>query len=105
MRYILVVVIITAFLLVLLAMCFQTSTDSQSQVAQPVIRNDKTSNAPCMKESEIADRLQQLVTEKTRAEHQTIRATFREKASQSAECRKQVVMHLMAALNTSDRDR
>jgi hypothetical protein len=98
------VVITTAFLLVLVAMCFQKSTDSQSQVAQPVTKNDRNSNGPCMKDSEIADTLQRLVTEITRAEHQTIRATFREKASQSPECRKQVVERLITALNESDRD-
>jgi len=57
-----------------------------------------------MQESEIADTLQQLVTSPIEAERQTILATLRDNASQSAECRKQIVVRLIAELKESDRD-
>src|SRR5215211_4171259 len=104
MRYIFFVVIITAFLVVLGGTSCEKNTDFQSHAVQPVTQNDRNSNRSCMQESEIADTLQQLVTSPIEAERQTILATLRDNASQSAECRKQIVVRLIAELKESDRD-
>lgn len=82
----------------------EKTTEFQSHAAQPVTKNDRSSNRSCMQESEIADTLQRLATSTTRAQRETILTKFRDSASQSVECRKQVVERLIAALNESDRD-
>ena len=104
MRYIFFVVIITAFPVVLGETSCKKSTDFQSHAPQPRTTNDRNSNGSCMRESDIANALQQLSTSPIRAERETMVATLRANASQSGECRQQVVGHLIAALNASDRD-
>ena len=59
--------------------------------------------AGCMTELEVSDALQLATSDGTK-EQQTIAAAPRKSAAQSAECRKQLVMLLIAGLDKTDRD-
>jgi hypothetical protein len=60
--------------------------------------------AGCMTQAEVMDSLRQLSTSASTREQQGIVARLRDMASSSAECRKQVVTSLIAALKNANRD-
>lgn len=93
-----------AFLMILVAMSAQRSKGFPKRLTLPVTSNEETSITGCMTESEISDALQRLATSNRTTEQQTIAATLRDNASQSAECRKQLVTLLIATLEKTDRD-
>ena len=97
------VVMTIAFLVVLVAIPAE-SKELPNRLTPPATKNGETLIARCMTESEVSDALQRLATSNRTTEQQTIAATLHKSASQSAECRKQLVMILIAKLDQTDRD-
>jgi len=92
-----------AFLLILVGMSAEKSKGLPNHLT-PVTKNAETLMPACMSESEVSDALQQLANSNRIIEQQTIAATLRNNASQSTECRKQLVTVLIASLDNADRD-
>ena len=104
MKFLVCVVMTTAFLLILVGLSVEKGRELPNRLMAPVIKNGETVVPVCMTESEVSDALQQLATSNRTTEQQTIAAKLRNNASQSAECRKQLVTVLIATLDKSDRD-
>ena len=104
MKLLVCVAMTTAFLLILVGLPIEKSRELPNRLTPPVIKNGETLMPGCMTESEVSDALQQLATSNRTTEQQTIAATLRNNASQSAECRKQLVTVLIATLYKTDRD-
>ena len=102
MKFIFCVVMTLAFLLVLVVM--SAEKELPNRLTPPVTMMGETLIPQCMTESEVSNALQRLASSNRATEQQTIAATLRDNASQSAECRKQLVTLLIATLEKTDRD-
>ena len=103
MKLVFCVVMTMALLMVLVAMSAKRSKEFPKRLP-PVTSIEETSITGCMTEAEVSDALQRLATSDTTTEQQTIAATLRDGASQSAACRKQLVTLLISKLEKTDRD-
>src|SRR5574338_912551 len=104
MKFSFCVVMTMAFLLILVAMSAEKSKYLQKRLTPPVTKNREPLITGCMTKSEVSYALQRLATSNRTQEQQTIAATLRDNASQSSECRKQIVTLLIATLDKTDRD-
>lgn len=99
------VVTIGTFLLILVAMFAEKSRNLSNHLTPPVTKNGETHISGCLSESEVSVALlQDLASSDSTIQQQTIAATLLDNASQSAECRKQLVSLLIAELDKTDRD-
>jgi hypothetical protein len=103
MKLLYCVVITVAFLLILVGISAEKSKGLPNHLT-PATKNRQTLRPACMSESEVSDALQRLANSNKTTEQQTIAATLRNNASQSTQCRKQLVTFLIASLDNSDRD-
>jgi hypothetical protein len=104
MKLVFCVVITIIFLLILIAMSAEKSRELPNRLTPQVTSREETLITGCLAESEISDALQRLASSHRTTEQRTIAATLRDNASQSAECRKQLVTLLIATLENTDRD-
>jgi len=104
MKLLLCVVMSAAFLSILVAMSEEKSRELPNRLTPLVTKNGESLIPGCMTESEVSDALQQLASSNRTTEQQTIAAALRDNASQTAECRKQLVTLLITKLDQTDRD-
>jgi len=103
MKVLFCVFMTVAFVLILVGISAEKSKGLPNHLT-PVTRNREALMPACMSESAVSDALQQLASSNRTIEQQTIAATLRNNASQSTECRKQLVAGLIASLDKADRD-
>jgi hypothetical protein len=104
MKPIFCVVMTVTFLLILVAMSVEKSKESPNRLTPPITSNEETLITGCMTESDISNALQRLASSNRTTEQQAIAATLFDNASQSVECRKQLVTLLVVTLEKTDRD-
>lgn len=103
MKLLFCVVMTVGFLLILIGISAEKSKGLPNH-STSVTKNGESLMPACMSESEVSDALQRLASSNRTTEQQTIAATLRNNASQSTECRKQLVTALVASLDNADRD-
>lgn len=104
MRLLSCIAITLLFLLISVSMSSDKSSELQSRLTPPVAKNKERSIPACMTESDVAHALRRLANSDSTTEQQAITATLHDNASQSGECRSQLVTLLISTLDKTDRD-
>ena len=104
MKLIFSVITTATFLLILVVVFAEKSKEPSNRLIPPITSNEKALITGCMAESDVSNALERLATSDRTAEKQAIVTTLHDNASQSVQCRKQLVTLLIASLEKTDRD-